>query len=92
MIEGVSFNKHKSKQEHLMKDSVICYWRVAKANSSTIWSRPDWSKPVKRVHNHGITMAKAEIPNIGLTNLRTYTILAERKSWIVRSALYFRNF
>jgi hypothetical protein len=24
MVEGVSFNKHKSKQEHLMKVSVIC--------------------------------------------------------------------
>lgn len=27
MIEGVSFNKHKSVQEHLMKDSII--WTIA---------------------------------------------------------------
>jgi len=24
MIEGISFNKHESKQENLMKDSIIC--------------------------------------------------------------------
>ena len=73
MIEGMPFNKHKSKQEHLMKENVICSiaggWQkqIRQPYGLVLTGR----NQSQRVHNHGITMANHARPKSKTSRSRT---------------------
>jgi hypothetical protein len=94
-IIGVSFNKHKSKQEHLMKDSVICTiaggWQkhIHQPYDLVLIGR-NQSKEFAIMVWQWLT-TDGRNPNPQAHKPQDSTVLPKRKSWIVRSALYFCN-